>query len=94
MLKNKVYYVATVNSVEPIKIIEEFPTDFVNVKSLTSGNTYCVSNFTIYDTEEEACKKLINYLEDSKDQLESDIKDLQEEVEITNKIIEDLKQRI
>lgn len=94
MLKDKVYYVADISSVEPVKIIEELPTGSVNVKSLTSGKTYWVSESTIYDTEEEACKKVIRYLEYEVDEFERNIENLQEEVEITNKIIEDLKQKI
>ena len=93
MEKDKQYYLIENNSIKPVKVIEELPSDMVNVKNINNDTTHWVSKYTIWDTEKEAYKRLLQDLNYDKEEAEDTIEDLKEVLIVINQTIENLKQK-
>lgn len=93
MEKGKQYYLIENNSIKPVKVIEELPSGMVNVKNTNNDTTRWVSKYTIWDTEKEAYKRLLQDLNYDKEEAEDTIEDLKEVLIVINQAIKNLKQK-
>lgn len=93
MEKDKQYYLIENNSIKPVKVIEELHSGMVNVKNINNNITRWVSKYTIWDTEKEAYKRLLQDLNYDKEEAEDTIEDLKEVLIVINQTIENLKQK-
>ena len=92
MEKGQLCYIIINNDIEPAKFIEERNPHQVHVKSFNNVEHWIGSCY-ICNTKEEACKKLLDWLEDDKQEAEETIEDLKDELDVLNEAIRKLKQK-
>lgn len=92
MEKGQIVYIINNNDIEPAEFIEITSGVNVCVKKL-NNDISCVGIWSVYDTEEEAYKKLLDWLENDKQEAEEGIENLKEELDVINEAIRKLKQK-
>lgn len=93
MEKGQICYAILGNDIEPVNFIEECNPYKVYVKSLNSEREHWIDSCYVCNTEEEAYKKLLGWLEDDKAEAEEGIEDLKDELDVINEAIRKLKQK-
>ena len=92
MEKGQICYVIVSNDIEPAEFIEECSSWQVHVKNLKNKERR-VSISCVCDTKEEAYTKLLNWLENDKQEAEALMENLEDELDVTNEAIKKLKQK-
>lgn len=93
MEKGQLYYIILNNDIKPATFIEKRNAWQVHVKNLENEEEYWIGSCYICNTEEEAYKKLLDWLEDDKAEAEETIEDLEDEIDVLNEAIKNLKQK-
>lgn len=93
MEKGQICYIIVDNDIEPVEFIEKCGAGQLYVKSLNNKGERWVSTSFVYDTKEQAYTKLLNWLEDDKQEAEEGIENLEAELDLINEAIRKLKQK-
>lgn len=93
MKKGQICYIIDNNNIEPVTFIEESTSNKVHVKNLNNEEDYWIASYSVYGTKEEACEKLLEWLEYDKQEAEETIENLKDELAIINETIRKLKQK-
>ena len=93
MEKGQICYLINSYNIEPVEFIKECIGYTIHVKSLNNEEEHWVPSCYIYDTKEKAYKKLLSQLEDDKQEAEGTIENLEEELDLINEAIKNLKQK-
>ena len=92
MEKGQLCYIIINNDIEPATFIEENNSYKVHVKNFNNVEHW-VDSCCICNTKEEAYKKLLNWLEEDKQDAEDCIEDKEAELDLINASIKNLKQK-
>lgn len=92
MEKGQLCYIIINNDIEPATFIEENNSYRVHIKNFNNVEHW-VDSCYICNTKEEAYKKLLNWLEEDKQDAEDCIEDKEAELDLINATIKNLKQK-
>ena len=97
MEKGQICYVIVSDDIEPAEFIEKYSSWQAHIKNLENKEELWVSLSRVCDTKEQAYTKLLNWLEGDRQRieegLEGGIEGLEEELDMINAAIKNLKQK-
>lgn len=93
MEKGQICYLINGYDIEPVEFIEKNNSWQIHIKNLENKEDSWASIAYVCDTKEQAYTKLLNWLEDNKQEAEDCIEDAEAELDLINEAIRKLKQK-